>query len=129
MLGAGCWSDPCTNSCRAQGRARAHARAHARHVLTAKLAHRWSALESPPQRDIRGASRFLNHHLVQRAHVSYELRRLSRHLVDGLVGRRNLVEERFGVPIFDANHRLSKLLKSEGFASGTPRGGQGGYPA
>ena len=125
MLGAGCRSDPCTNSCRAQGRARAHAR----HELTPKLAHRWNTLEPSSQRHIWSASRFLNHHLVQRAHVGYELRRLSRHLVDGLMGRRNLVEERFGVPIFVANHRLSKLLKSEGFASGTPRGGQGGYPA
>lgn len=89
VLGAGCRSDPCTNSRRAQGRARAHAR----HVLTPKLAHRWSAQESPPQRDIRGASRFLNHHLVQRAHVGYELSRLSHHLVDWLMGRRNLVED------------------------------------
>jgi len=81
MLGAGCRSDPCTNSCRAQGRARAHAR------------HRWNALEPSSQRHIWSASRFLNHHLVQRAHVGYELSRLSHHLVDGLMGRRNLVED------------------------------------
>jgi len=89
MLGAGCWSDPCTNSCRAQGRARAHAR----HELTPKLAHRWNALEPSSQRHIWSASRFLNHHLVQRAHVGYELSRLSHHLVDGLMGHRNLVED------------------------------------
>ena len=123
--GAGCWGDPGTDSCRAQGRARAHAR----HALTPKLAHRYSALESPPQRHIRSASRFLNHHLVQRAHVGYELSRLCHHLVDGLMGHRNLVEERLGVPIFVAHHRLSKLLESEGLASGTPRVGQGGRPA
>ena len=130
VLGAGCWvlgagDNPGTNSCRAQGRARAHAR----HALIPKLAQKCSTPESPSRRHIRSASRFLNHHLVQRAHVGYELSRLSHHLVDGLIGRRNLVEERLGVPIFVAHHRLSKLLVSEGLASGTPRVGQGGHPA
>ena len=127
MLGAGCWSDPCTNSCRAQGRARAHARAHARHVLTAKLAHRCRAPEPPPQRDIRGTSRFLNQHLEQCAQVGYELRRVSNHLIDRLMGCRNLVGERLGVATFDA-HRPSTLLVSEGLASRTPRVGPGGHP-
>ena len=66
-------------------------------------------------------------HLEQYARVGYELRRLSYHLVDRLMGRRNLVEERLGEAIFDA-HSPSIPLVKEGLASRTPRVGPGGHP-
>lgn len=51
--------------------------------------------------------------LVQRVADLHEIGRVLHHLVDRLVGRGNLVDERVGVAVLDPDHRLAQLLPRE----------------
>ncbi|OEI68909.1 hypothetical protein Cus16_1399 [Curtobacterium sp. ER1/6] len=59
--------------------------------------------------------------LPQRVPDPHQVRRVGHHLVDRLVRRRDLVEERVGVPVLDADHRRAELVVREGPPRRRPR--------